>query len=105
MTLDLPLFERRLLEARIRDIVSKYCLLNEIDLFFFGSRTDNTSQKHSDIDIGLARKDGTPIENFVLIHDAVTHIDSMYKIDCVDFATVSDSFRTTALQSRILFDT
>ena len=101
--MNLALKTQRLLEARIRDIISPHCVLKDVELFFFGSRVDGTAGISSDIDVGIMRKDGMPVEHFAILYDAITTLDSVYKIDFVDFATVSKEFKAIALKHRELF--
>lgn len=67
-------------------------------VFLFGSRAAGTARERSDFDIGI---DGpTPLPSAVKfrIEDRLEQLPTLYKIDVVDFATVSSAFRQYALQ-------
>jgi predicted nucleotidyltransferase len=94
----IPVQQQRLLEAQIRDIVGTYLVLSTVQLFFFGSRVDGSATERSDIDIGILSIDGEPIARFSIIAALIEEIDTIYKLQIVDFSRVSESFKTTAMQ-------
>lgn len=96
-------YQQRLLEAKIRDRVAKYCLFSEITLFFFGSRVDGTATQFSDVDVGIMHNSGKPLEHFIFLFEEVAEIDSPYKVELVDFATVSDTFKNLAMKTILKF--
>ena len=66
-------------------------------VFIFGSRATGTSQKYSDIDIGIEGKalsSRTKIE----LEEEFDRSDLPYNIELVDFSTVKESFRQVAKQ-------
>lgn len=89
---------RARIEAWIRDELAKFVILSEYDLFFFGSRTTTTEPSTSDIDIGIKKKTGGSLPPGALSHmqEYVRELPILYKIDFVDFGTVSEAFAETA---------
>lgn len=99
--MNLPEDLRARIEAWIRDELAKFILLSEYDLFFFGSRTTAVSPSTSDIDVGIKKKAGGSLPPGVLSHmqEYVRELPILYKIDFVDFGTVSEAFAKTALKT------
>jgi predicted nucleotidyltransferase len=69
-------------------------------VFIFGSRSTGTSEKFSDIDIGIEGP-GLPVETKIDIEDAFEASELPYRVDVVDFSTVSSKFKQVAKQSII----
>jgi hypothetical protein len=104
--MNLPPNEQLILESTVRDIVGKYVILIEIALFFFGSRTQSSKITTSDIDIGIERVDGQPIDSECMqsIRDEIAFIPLLYKIDIVDFAHVTSAFKAISYTQREEFN-
>jgi predicted nucleotidyltransferase len=68
-------------------------------LFVFGSRADGTARERSDIDIGIECPSGKMDYRLVMaLQEFAEKYPTLYKVDIVDFATVSDQFREVAMQ-------
>lgn len=67
-------------------------------LFLFGSRAQGTHNEKSDIDIGIISE--TPItgNQMLTIQDKIEQIQTLLKIDVVDFNSLEDEFRKIALK-------
>lgn len=87
------------LKKEIIAIVSKYLDLKEHKLFFFGSRVSGNGNEHSDIDIGIEGKEQIPYDAMSNIKEKIENLATLYKIEIVDFKTVSDDFREVALKN------
>ncbi len=86
------------LKKEILEIIGKYLNLKEYRVFFFGSRVEGRGDEHSDIDIGIEGKKEIPYETISSIQEEIENLPTLYKIDVVDFKTVSDKFRNIAGQ-------
>lgn len=76
----------------IKDIVSRHLDLSHYKLFFFGSRVQDRGDDRSDIDIGIeGPKPLDPVAK-AEIEEAIENLPYLYKIELVDFKTVSDDF-------------
>ncbi|MCX5792562.1 MAG: nucleotidyltransferase domain-containing protein [Elusimicrobia bacterium] len=85
------------LKADLLAIVGRRLDLSKYRLFFFGSRVTNKGDDHSDIDVGI--EGPAPVAGATLgaIKEELENLPAVYKIDLVDFASVSDDFRKVAL--------
>jgi len=87
------------LKAEIKQIVGKRLNLTQYQLFFFGSRVSGHGDEHSDIDIGIEGKEPVPVLTRMEIEEDIENLPVLYKIDFVDFKTVSEDFYRIAKQT------
>lgn len=71
-------------------------------VFLFGSRAASTARPRSDFDIGVLGERPLSIGVYSRIADCLEELPTLYRIDWVDLATVSDRFRTEALRRRVV---
>lgn len=65
----------------------------------FGSRAQGKAKPRSDFDLGVVGDTPLPLADFFAIEDMLDELPTLYRIDWVDFARVSDRFRSQALQN------
>src|SRR5262252_4210523 len=65
-------------------------------VFLFGSRASGSAGERSDVDIGI--EGPAPVSHAALaaIHDELEEAPTLYTIEVVDFARVSEKFRQVA---------
>lgn len=88
-------------KKEVKKIIFRFLDPKKYKVFIFGSRALDDNLKFSDIDIGVISKrkiDSTLLGN---INEAFEESDIVYKIEVVDFSTVSDQFRKVAEQKVI----
>ncbi|HBB66819.1 MAG: hypothetical protein A2X28_00090 [Elusimicrobia bacterium GWA2_56_46] len=85
------------LKADLIAIAGRRLDLAEYRLFFFGSRVTNKGNDHSDVDVGVEGPAPIPEEILGAIKDDLEKLPVLYKIDFVDFASVSEDFKKVAL--------
>lgn len=74
-------------------------------VFLFGSRTEGNARERSDFDIGIFGRKPIPLKTFYKIEDLFDSIETLYKIDLVDFNLTSPSFRKEAMKTvRLLYE-
>ena len=86
------------LKRKILDVLRKHIQLADYRVFIFGSRVSGQGDERSDIDVGIQGASAVPIEVLGDIREEMENLDTLYKIDVVDFSTASDRFRQAALQ-------
>ena len=64
----------------------------------FGSRAQGNAKPRSDFDLGVVGDAPLPLEDFFAIEDVLDELPTLYRIDWVDFARVTEQFRAQALQ-------
>lgn len=66
--------------------------------FFFGSRVEGKHRERSDIDVGILGPRKLTLEELDDIQENMRRIDTLLKIDVIDFRTTQKDFRGVALQ-------
>lgn len=90
------------LKQEITDIVGKYLSISEYKIFFFGSRVSGKGNEHSDIDIGIEGPEEISYEIMAKIKDGVENLQTLYKIEIVDFQKVSSDFQEVSANREYL---
>jgi len=91
--------EKKIKKEIINIIRSEKEHLSGFKVFFFGSRVKNMPKKRSDFDIGISGNSNVHLETFFRLEEKLESINTLYKIDLVDFNNVSDTFRNEAMKN------
>lgn len=83
--------------VKARDIILHHIDREDVSVFLFGSRT-KFHRISSDLDIGFLGS--TPVARKILtrIRFDLEESDIPYHVDLIDFSTVSENFKKTALE-------
>ena len=88
------------IKNEIRNIIlSEKDNLTGFKVFFFGSRVKGKQKKRSDFDIGISSSSKVNLKTFFRLEEKLESINTLYKIDLVDFNTVSDQFHNEAMKN------
>lgn len=73
---------------------------NHLLIFYFGSRVAGDFTRRSDLDVGLWRTDGKPVDlvSIGMLREKLDDSIVLWKVDLVDFGSTSQAFRTQALK-------
>lgn len=77
-------------------VIRRHLLDPAYRIFLFGSRATGAASERSDIDIGIEGPSPVSRAALALIHDELEEARTLYTIEVVDFARVSDKFRRVA---------
>ena len=88
-------------KKQIKAAVKKHLPNPNYQIFLFGSRASAQNQRWSDLDIGILGKEKVPGHTLVRIEEELENSRISFKVDVVDFRTVSDQFRNLALRKTI----
>jgi predicted nucleotidyltransferase len=69
--------------------------------FIFGSRAQNTNRKYSDLDLGILGKASVSISKIAHIKNDLEESNLPYRVDLIDFTTVTDKFKNSAMRKVI----
>lgn len=75
--------------------------LQGYSVFLFGSRAAGTMHPRSDFDIGVLGERPLAAGLFSRVADRLEELPTLYRIDWVDLATVSERFRAQALSRKV----
>ncbi len=78
--------------AIVREILTR--LIPDREVRAFGSRVTGRTKKFSDLDLAIMGKKPIPLTTMADLRDAFTESDLPFKVDLVDWATTSDTFRS-----------
>lgn len=92
----LPEFKKEVLR-----VIGTYLDLKKYKVFFFGSRVLGKGSERSDIDIGIEGPEAVPWKAMMEIKEAFEEMPILYKIDVVDFKSVSKEFYEVAKQATL----
>lgn len=81
------------LKKEVAGIIAKYLDISKYKVFFFGSRVSSKGNEYSDIDIGIEGPEEIPYEIMAEIKEDIENLQTLYKIEIVDFKKVSSDFQ------------
>lgn len=87
------------LRRLIKSVFDKHLQTGNYRLFFFGSRVKGNNSPRSDIDLGIESPQALSVKTKLSIEEELQNLPILYKIDLVDFAGVSQSFRQKAFKN------
>jgi len=82
----------------MKTIIANYIDLQKYRLFLFGSRAEGTHRKFSDYDIGVLGPKKVPARALALMSADLDDSDIPYRVDVIDFQSISESFRRVAMK-------
>ncbi|MDK9718515.1 MAG: nucleotidyltransferase domain-containing protein [Trichlorobacter sp.] len=68
----------------------------------FGSRVSGSPKTYSDLDLVIVTEQPLSLEQMATLHEAFEESDLAIRVDLVDWATASDSFRRIILQQYLV---
>lgn len=88
------------LKSELKTIIGRHLDLAQYQIFFFGSRVTGRGDERSDIDIGIAGPEKIPLSMMGQIQEEIGALRILYKIEVVDFQSVSSEFKAVAFKDR-----
>lgn len=90
------------IEENIKKIIFEHLSPKEYRIFVYGSRAAGRDRKWSDYDIGILGDRPIPDRVIMNIEEELEESpDILYNVDVVDFSTVSQDFKSIAMQKII----
>lgn len=86
------------IKADVVSIIGRYLDLNQYKVFLFGSRVTQKGSERSDFDIGVEGPEPISAKIMAQIRDDANNLPTLYKLEIVDFKTISPDFRKVALK-------
>lgn len=77
--------------AIVKAILNEF--VPDLPVWAFGSRVKGTARKYSDLDLAIISNDPIGISTYASLKEAFSESDLVWKVDIVDWATTSKSFR------------
>lgn len=73
-----------------------------IEVWAFGSRAKRTAKPYSDLDLALITRDPLTLQQLAAITDAFATSDLPMRVDLVDWASTSETFRSLIERDKVL---
>ncbi|OOF40082.1 MULTISPECIES: nucleotidyltransferase family protein [Rodentibacter] len=86
--------------AIVQDILRTH--LTGYEVRAFGSRVKGTARKFSDLDLVVMSEEPLSLRLFAEVSEAFSESDLPYKVDVLDWATTSESFREIIEQKYVV---
>lgn len=94
------------IEDNIKKIIFEHLSPKDYQVFVYGSRAAGRARKWSDYDIGILGDRPVPDRVIMNIEEKLEEsTDILYNVDLVDFSTVSQDFKSIAMQKIIPWTT
>ena len=92
-----------------RDWADVVCILREqvpnFEVWAFGSRAKRTAKPYSDLDLALITLQPLSLDQLAAITDAFATSDLPIRVDVVDWASTSETFRKLIAKDRVVVQT
>lgn len=85
--------------AIVRDILHKH--VPQYAVWVFGSRVTGKARKFSDLDLAIITDKPLSLEVSASLRDDFSESDLPWKVDVVDWATTSDTFRAIIARDKV----
>ncbi len=76
--------------------------LPHTEIWAFGSRARRSAKPYSDLDLAIVQEQPLSLETLANLSDALEASDLTIRVDVVDWATISESFRRAIAQDKVL---
>ena len=86
--------------AIVRDILLRH--VPEYEVWAFGSRAKGTAKPYSDLDLAIITDQALSLTVSAALENEFTESDLPWKVDIVDWATTSASFRKIIEQQKVI---
>ena len=94
------------LQKQILDLIFSFLSPNDTTIILFGSQTEKNKSKYSDIDIGVISNERIKDETFLTLIEKLNYeVDTLRRIDLVEFSRVGDEFQKEALKNAEIWHT
>lgn len=74
----------------------------DLDVWAFGSRVKRTAKPYSDLDLALITRQPLSLEKLAAVNEAFDESDLPIRVDVVDWAATSESFRKIIEQDKVV---
>jgi type I restriction enzyme S subunit len=85
--------------AIVEDILRRH--IPDRDILAFGSRAKHTARRYSDLDIAIIGETALPSDVRWDLMDALVESDLPFKVDVLEWATTTESFRNIVLRHAV----
>lgn len=88
---------------KLKEVFLKFLKDEDIKVVLFGSRARGDFVNTSDVDIGIIIKKEIDRKNLILLREYIEELNIPYKVEIIDFSTVSEEFKQMALKEAVVW--
>ena len=88
---------------KLKEVFLEFFRDEDVKVVLFGSRARGDFANTSDVDVGLIIGDGVDRRKLVLLREHIEEMNIPYKVEIVDFSTVSEEFKKMALKGAVVW--
>ncbi len=94
------------LQKQILDLIFSFLSPNNTTIVLFGSQTEKNQSRYSDIDIGIISKERIKDKTFLTLIEQLNYkVDTLKRLDLVEFSRVDNEFKEFALKNAEIWHT
>jgi type I restriction enzyme S subunit len=86
--------------AIVKNILKRH--VPHLEVWAFGSRVKHTARPYSDLDLAIISDQTLPLDTTAALAEDFANSDLPWKVDIVDWATVSESFKQVIREERVV---
>lgn len=88
---------------KLKEIILKYLKDEDVKVVLFGSRARGEFVNTSDVDVGIIAGKGADRKKLILLREYIDELNIPYKVEIVDFSTVSEEFKNMVLKEAVVW--
>lgn len=88
---------------KLKEVFLRFLKNEDVKVVLFGSRARGEFVNTSDVDVGIIMGKGADRKKLTLLREYIDRLNIPYKVEIVDFSTVSDEFKRMALKEAVIW--
>jgi hypothetical protein len=89
---------------KLKEVFLEFLKDEDVKIVLFGSRARGEFVNTSDVDVGIIiGENGVGRRKLTLLREYIDELNIPYKVEIVDFSTVSDEFKKAALKEAVFW--
>lgn len=88
---------------KLKEVFLRFLKNEDVKVVLFGSRARGEFVNTSDVDVGIIMGKGADRKKLILLREYIDRLNIPYKVEIVDFSTVSDEFKRMALKEAVIW--
>lgn len=88
---------------KLKEVCLEFLKGEDVKIVLFGSRARGDFANTSDVDVGVIMGNGTDRKKLTLLREYIDDMNIPYKVEIVDFSTISEEFKKMALSEAVVW--
>ncbi len=87
----------------LKKVILSFLKDEDVKVVLFGSRARGDFINTSDVDVGIITGKRFDRRKLILLREYIEELNIPYKVEIIDFSTVSEEFKQMALKERVIW--